>query len=68
MCQYHNGRLLAAIDGEKPLLGQPLDDVLAWQRPNAPPAATATPQAANTNGDLVLETIHYALTHGEKPR
>ena len=35
MCRYMTNaeHLMVAIDHEKPLLGQPLNDVLAWQRP-----------------------------------
>ena len=42
---------MVAIDHEKPLLGQPLNDVLTWQRASdVPPAATASRRAASTSG------------------
>ena len=35
MCRYMSNRehLMVAIDREKPLSGQPLNDVLTWARP-----------------------------------
>jgi hypothetical protein len=68
MCQYDNGRLLTAIDGENPLLGQPLDDVLVWQRPDCAAGCYCDPAGREHKWGLVLETIHYALTHKEKPQ
>jgi hypothetical protein len=65
MCQYDNGRLLTAIDGEKPMLGQPLDDVLFWQRPDCAAGCYCDPAGREHKWGLVLETIHYALTHRE---
>jgi hypothetical protein len=66
MCQYDGGRLLAAMDGERPLLGQPLDDVLFWQRPDCGAGCYCEPAGREHKWGLVLETIHYALTHREK--
>jgi len=63
MCQYDNGRLLTAINGDKPLLGQSLDDVLAWQRPDCAAGCYCDPGGREHKWGLVLETIHYALTH-----
>ncbi len=65
MCQYDGGRLLTAIDGEKPMLGQPLDDVLFWQRPDCAAGCYCDPAGREHKWGLVLETIHYALTHRE---
>jgi hypothetical protein len=67
MCQYDDGRLLTAIDGEKPMLGQPLDDVLRWQRPDCAAGCYCDPAGREHKWGLVLETIHYALTHKAKP-
>jgi hypothetical protein len=68
MCQYDGGRLLTAIDGEKPLLGQPLDDILLWQRPECAAGCYCDPAGREHKWGLVLETIHYALTQREKPQ
>ena len=62
MCQYDaEGRLLAAVDAEKPLLGRPLDDVLEWQRPESAAGCYCEPASRQHKWGLVLETIHYAL-------
>ncbi|MGA7343377.1 MAG: hypothetical protein WBE72_04290 [Terracidiphilus sp.] len=67
MCQYMEdpARLMAAIDGEKPLGGERLNAVLRWQR--KPSAAGCYCDAAGREHKwgLVLETIHYALAQKE---
>ena len=52
MCRYMTNaeHLMVAIDHEKPLLGQPLNDVLTWHRPRMARAVIASRPAANTNG------------------
>jgi hypothetical protein len=62
MCQYDGGRLLSAIDCEKPLLGQPLDRVLLWQRSDCAAGCYCDPAGREHKWGLVLQTIHYALT------
>jgi hypothetical protein len=63
MCSYISDptRLMTAIADEKPLLGRPLDEVLAWQRPGT--AANCYCETVNRQHmwGQVLETIHYAL-------
>jgi len=66
MCQYDDGRLLTAIDGEKPLLGQPLQNVLLWQRSECAAGCYCDPAGREHKWGLVLETIHFALTQMEK--
>ncbi len=62
MCQYDaGGKLLAAVDAEKPLLGRPLHEVLAWQRPPDAAGCFCEPASRQHKWGLVLETIHYAL-------
>jgi hypothetical protein len=68
MCQYDDGRLLTAIDSEQPLVGRPLDDVLFWQRPDCAAGCYCDAAGREHKWGLVLETIHYALTHREKPQ
>jgi len=68
MCQYDaDGKLLAAVDAEKPLLGRPLHEVLAWQRPSDPTGCYCEPASRQHKWGLVLETIHYALLGQESP-
>jgi hypothetical protein len=68
MCQYllDAAPLMAAVEREKPLLGQPLDRVFGWLRP--PNLAGCYCEAASREHKwgLVLETIHYALHHQGK--
>jgi hypothetical protein len=53
--------LLAAIGGEKPMLGQPLESVLAWPRPANQAGCYCDAASREHKWGLVLETIHYAL-------
>jgi hypothetical protein len=63
MCQYIRDRepLMAAIDRERPLHGQPLDDVVRWSRPSSPAGCYCEADSRQHKWGLVLETIHYAL-------
>jgi hypothetical protein len=65
MCEYlrEGGALIDAIAREKPLAGRPLDDVLVWDRPAIGPGCYCEPSARRHKWGIVLETIHYALTH-----
>jgi hypothetical protein len=69
MCEYlrEGDGLIATIAGEQPLLGRPLDAVLSWQRPKMGPGCYCEPQSRAHKWGLVLETIHYALSHGADP-
>ena len=63
MCQYIRDRepLMAAIERERPLHGQPLDDVVRWSRPSSPAGCYCEADSRQHKWGLVLETIHYAL-------
>jgi hypothetical protein len=63
MCQYlvNAGSLMAAIEREKPLLGQPLDAVFSWRRESSPAGCYCDSTSREHKWGLVLETIHYAL-------
>jgi hypothetical protein len=63
MCRYMNNaeHLMVAIGREKPLVGQPLDNVLSWHRPNDPAGCFCEPASRKHKWGLVLETIQYAL-------
>jgi hypothetical protein len=67
MCQYQTsaGPLMAAIEHEKPMLGQPLASVLAWRRDSSPAGCYCDAASREHKWGLVLETIHYAL-HQQK--
>jgi hypothetical protein len=65
MCEYlrEGDALVETIAREKPLLGRPLDDVLTWSRPAIGPGCYCEASARQHKWGLVLETIHYALSH-----
>jgi len=67
MCQYlaNADQLMDSIGREKPLLGQPLDEVLAWRRPAAGAGCYCDPASREHKWGLALETIHYALHRNE---
>ena len=67
MCRYMNNaeHLIVAIDQEKPLAGQPLNDILTWQRPNDLAGCYCEPASRKHKWGLVLETIHFALSQKE---
>jgi len=69
MCEYlrEGDRLIDAIAREQPLIGQPLDAVLAWKRPSIGPGCYCEPEARQHKWGLVLETIHYAISHTQIP-
>ncbi len=68
MCGYvsDRGALMAAIASEKPLLGRPLEEALAWQRPFSPAGCYCEPASRQHKWGLALETIHYALAGREE--
>lgn len=57
--------LMSSIDSEKPLLGQPLNDILSWDRPFAPSGCLCYADRRAHKWGLVLEVIHYALVQRE---
>jgi hypothetical protein len=63
MCRYISNRehLLLAIDGERPLNGRPLNDVLGWSRPGSGAGCYCEPDSRQHKWGLVLETIHFTL-------
>ncbi len=63
MCQYLKDpvTLMAAIDREKPLLGQPLRNVLSWTHSDRSTGCYCDADSREHKWGLVLETIHYAL-------
>jgi hypothetical protein len=67
MCRYMTNaeHLMVAIDQEKPLLGQPLNDILNWQHPSDSAGCYCEPASRKHKWGLVLETIHFALVQKE---
>jgi hypothetical protein len=69
MCRYISDpdQLMAAIAGEQPLAGQPLDAVVGWARPASHAGCYCEPESRQHKWGLVLETIHYALARPDGP-
>ena len=63
MCRYLSDpeELMTAIAMDRPLHGQPLDEVVRWTRPASPAGCYCAPESRQHKWGLVLETIHYAL-------
>ncbi len=63
MCEYLRDPegLMAAIATERPLVGEPLDAVLDWERRSAPSGCYCDPDSRRHKWGLALEAIHYAL-------
>ncbi len=63
MCSYLESaeRILGALLKEKPLLGEPLEAVLAWQPKTLPAGCMCSQSSRDHKWLLVLQTIHFAL-------
>ena len=57
---------MGSIANEKPLLGKPLNEVLAWERPYDPSGCYCDSARRAHKWGLVFEVIHYALVQREK--
>ena len=57
---------MVAIEQEKPLGGQPLNNVLTWARPASGAGCYCEPDSRQHKWGLVLETIHFALARDQK--
>ncbi len=67
-CEYlkDGALLMRSIDRETPLRGQPLNDVLAWERPYNPSGCYCDADRRFHKWGLVFEVIHFALVQREK--
>lgn len=67
MCKYLDDpvELMTAIDHEKPLNGELLNAVLAWQRKPSGAGCYCESSSRDHKWGLVLETIHYTLAQLE---
>jgi len=67
MCRYLSDpeELMTAIAMDRPLHGQPLDEVVRWTRPASPAGCYCAPESRQHKWGLVLETLHYALARME---
>jgi hypothetical protein len=67
-CEYLKdpAAFLRAIAVEKPLLGSPLNDVLAWERAYSPSGCYCDADRRAHKWGLVFEVIHFTLVQREK--
>ena len=67
MCEFLNNprSLMESIAREKPLLGQPINDVLSWQRPYSPSGCYCDSDRRIHKWGLVFEVVHFALVRHE---
>jgi hypothetical protein len=67
MCAYLSDgeALMNEIDGEKPMLGRQLHEVLNWERPAVPSGCYCSADSRAHKWGLALEVIHYALAQTE---
>jgi hypothetical protein len=70
MCEYLKGpeRFAARVAAEKPLLGRPLNDVLAWMRSPSPAGCQCEAGSREHKWGLVFEVIHFALAQRERAK
>ena len=66
-CEYLSNAdaLMRSIATEKPLLGRPLNDVLAWVRTPNPSGCFCDLERRDHKWGLVFEAIHFALAQRE---
>lgn len=66
-CEYLSNAdaLMRSIATEKPLLGRPLNDVLAWARTLNPSGCFCDLERRDHKWGLVFEAIHFALAQRE---
>lgn len=66
-CEYLSNAdaLMRSIATEKPLLGRPLNDVLAWVRTPNPSGCFCDLERRDHKWGLVFEVIHFALAQRE---
>ncbi len=67
MCRYIESAeaLMAAIEKEKPLIGERLNAVLEWTREPSAAGCYCDAPSRDHKWGIVLETIHYALAQKE---
>jgi len=61
-------KFMNEVAADRPLLGRPLDDVLAWSRAAAPAGCHCTAASREHKWGLALEAIHYALVQSRTPQ
>ena len=70
MCEYLKDpdAFTRVVAAEKPLLGQPLNDVLTWNRSPNPAACQCDADSREHKWGLVFEVIHFALAQQHRAK
>lgn len=68
MCEYlaNPDIFRSSVAAEKPLLDQPLNDILSWERSPNPAGCQCEAGAREHKWGLVFEVIHFALAQRER--
>lgn len=68
MCQYTRdaAQLMASIESEKPLLGEPLNLILNWKYQANPAGCYCTPASREHKWGIVFQVIHFAMVQHVK--
>jgi hypothetical protein len=68
MCAYLSDgeALMEEINGEKPLLGRPLNEVLTWERAAVPSGCYCSADSRAHKWGMALEVIHFALAQARE--
>ena len=67
MCEYSvfdNG-VMNEIEFEKPLIGKPLNEILAWKRNYNPEGCYCKKESRDYKWGIVFEVLHYKLVQNE---
>jgi hypothetical protein len=70
MCEYIKDPdgFTNLVAGEKPLLGRPLNDVLAWTRSPSPAGCQCEAASREHKWGIVFEVIHFALAQKQRAK
>jgi len=70
MCEYINDAesLMKNIKDEKPLLGEPFNNILKWKRDYNPEGCYCKPASREHKWGLVFEVLHFAMVQYEAGR
>lgn len=68
MCEFLKNPedFMARVRGDQPLVGQPLEAALTWERGSNPAGCHCLPESRSHKWGLVFEVLHYALAQRQK--
>jgi hypothetical protein len=68
MCDYIDDAetFMLTLEGERPLVGRPLEDVFDWNRPGDAAGCYCSKTSRDHKWGIVFEVLHYALHHANE--